>query len=187
MRPAAVDWQALVTRDGPAVWRCAYRLLGHHADAEECFQETFVAAVELSRRQDVPEIRDWRALLLRLATTRALDRLRRRYRRRGRERTAGADEWDALSQAVPGRASTPLEDAESAELAAALRDALAELPGRQGEAFCLHHLEGWSYQDVGRHLALSVDGVGVLLYRARARLRELMSSRRPHGRRAEVC
>jgi RNA polymerase sigma-70 factor (ECF subfamily) len=162
-----VDWDEIMVRDGPAVWRCACRLLGHRADAEDCFQETFVAAVELSRRQ---EVRHWRAMLLRLATTRAVDRLRQRYRRRG-----PADRVDGheLAEAVVDRHTPgPPQDAEAAELAAALRRALAELPGRQSQAFCLHHLEGWSYENVGRHLGLSVDGVGVLLYRARAGLRE---------------
>ncbi len=42
------DWQEILRRDGPAVWQTAYRLLNHRADAEECFQETFL----LARRAD---------------------------------------------------------------------------------------------------------------------------------------
>jgi RNA polymerase sigma-70 factor, ECF subfamily len=47
----------------------------NRADAEECFQEAALAALEFSRRKDVQH---WRALLVRLATARAVDRLRRR-------------------------------------------------------------------------------------------------------------
>ena len=58
------DWAEIIERDGGAVWRTAYRLLGNRADADECFQEVFLAALEVSRREPV---RDWGALLRRLA------------------------------------------------------------------------------------------------------------------------
>ena len=48
------DWPAIVRRHGPTVWRTAYRLLNDHADAADCFQETFLSALEMSRRQKVP-------------------------------------------------------------------------------------------------------------------------------------
>jgi RNA polymerase sigma-70 factor (ECF subfamily) len=158
------DWQDLMQRDGKAVWQTAYRLLGNCADADECFQEAFLAALEVSRREEVTH---WGALLRRLAAVRAVDRLRERYRRRARAQVA---DWDAL----PGPARMPSEVAEDAELRERLRAALACLPPRQAEAFCLHHLENWSYQETALHLGVSVDSVGVLLHRARHRLRELL-------------
>src|SRR5258705_9978452 len=77
-----IDWEGIVSRDGPAVWRTAYRLLGNRADADECFQETFLAALSFSRRSIVD---NWGALLHRLATARAIDRLRQRQRRSTRQ------------------------------------------------------------------------------------------------------
>jgi RNA polymerase sigma-70 factor (ECF subfamily) len=56
-----------------------------------------------------------------------------------------------------------------------LREALARLPARQAEVFCLHCLEGWSYHDIARELGASVDSVGVLLHRARKHLRALLA------------
>ena len=50
------------------------------------------------------------------------------------------------------------------------------MPPNQAEAFCLHHLEEWSYREIAGHLAISVDAVGVLLHRARKRLRERLES-----------
>ena len=38
------DWREILSRDGPAAWRTAYRLLGNRADADECFQEACMAA-----------------------------------------------------------------------------------------------------------------------------------------------
>jgi RNA polymerase sigma-70 factor (ECF subfamily) len=160
------DWAEIIERDGGAVWRTAYRLLGDRADADECFQEVFLAALEVSRRESV---RDWNALLRRLAAARSVDRLRRRYRHGHRRPVA---DWDAL----PGPSPLPSQGAEDAELSESLRAALAGLPPNQAEAFCLHHLEDWSYREIAGHLAISVDAVGVLLHRARKRLRERLES-----------
>jgi RNA polymerase sigma-70 factor, ECF subfamily len=158
------DWQEILCRDGDAVWQTAYRYLGNRADADECFQEAFLAAFEFSRRQ---EVQNWRALLKRLATARAVDRLRRRRHQAGRRE---APDWEAL----PDQAPTPPQVAEDAESSERLRAALAVLPPRQAEAFCLHCLEGFSYQEVAQQMTISVDAVGVLLHRARGRLRQLL-------------
>jgi RNA polymerase sigma-70 factor, ECF subfamily len=160
------DWAKIIERDGGSVWRTAYRLLDNRADADECFQEVFLAALEVSRRESV---RDWSALLRRLATSRAMDRLRRRYRH-GRHRPE--IDWETL----PGPSPLPSQGIEDAELSQSLRAALAGLPPNQADAFCLHHLEDWSYREIAAHLAISVDAVGVLLHRARKRLREVLET-----------
>ena len=161
-----IDWDGIVSRDGPAVWRTVYRLVGNRADAEDCFQETFLSALELFRRQTVHHPH---ALLQRLATARALDRLRRRYRRNRRE--GGAAEWEDLAASGP----LPPELAQASELSDRLREALAALPPKQAQAFCLFHLDGWDYQQIADHLHGTVNAVGVLLHRARRRLRELLA------------
>src|SRR6266403_6184014 len=73
--PEGTDWAALIRRCGPAVWRTAVRLLSNEADAADCFQRTFVSALEVSRKEAV---RNWPALLKRLVTARAIERLRQR-------------------------------------------------------------------------------------------------------------
>src|ERR1700722_20233237 len=84
--PHMTDWQEILSRDGPAVWRTGYRGLVSRRYADECFQEVFVDALVLSRRQ---EIRDWCGLLRRLATVRSIDRLRQRRRSRLRDWVKG--------------------------------------------------------------------------------------------------
>jgi RNA polymerase sigma-70 factor, ECF subfamily len=162
-----VDWDAIVAREGPAVWRTAYRLVGNRADAEDCFQETFLAALPIFRRERVDHPQ---ALLQRLATARALDRLRRRYRRARRESTGVVELGDVHGDELP-----PSQLAESAELSERLRAALAALPPKQAQAFCLFYLDGWDYVRIAGQLAASVSGIGVLLHRARHRLRELLA------------
>lgn len=161
-----VDWDELIRREGPVVWRTIYRLVHNQADADECLQETFVAAVRLSSDQPVA---NWQALLKRLAVARAVDCIRARLRRTRRE-----DITDVATIAAASPA--PHERAEAAELAAALRWALAQVPARSAEIFCLHELEGWSYQDIGDHFSMSTSAVGVQLHRLRGKLQKLLSS-----------
>lgn len=161
------DWDRIVEEHGRLVWRTAYRLLGNHADAGDCFQDTFVSALAVARRQ---RVENWGGLLQRLATARALDRLRNRLRRSGRDGPLD-DEADVLSP-IPG---PPLQ-AEVRELDQRIRRALAGLPAKQAEAFCLHYLEQWSCGEIGRHLGIAPNAVGSLLHRARAGLRETLRS-----------
>jgi len=158
------DWDEIVHRHGPEVWRTAYRLLGDHTEAEDCFQETFLDALRLSRSRLV---RHWSGLLRRLATARAIDGLRRRIRRYARESTVDCD-------MLVGSKLQPADNAVAAELSDRLRCALSQLPDRAAEIFCLHALEGWSYAEVAAELGISVDAVGVALHRARQQLQELL-------------
>ncbi len=154
------DWPEVVRRHGPLVWRTAYRLLNHDADAADCFQRTFLSAVELAAAEPV---RSWPATLARLATARALEQLRARYRAAGRVEGLGAD--------PPGPPADPLDHAAAGELADALRVALAAIDPAQAEVFCLVCLEGLPNTDAADQLGITANHAGVLLHRARAALR----------------
>ena len=167
-----VDWDGIVSREGPGVWRTLYRLLGNRADAEDCFQETFLNAVTLWRRE---RIEYPHAMLQRLATLRALDRLRKRYRRAKRE-TLFDEDFD-----FAGNEPLPHQSAEAAELSDRMRAALSLLPEKQATAFCLFHLDGWDYQQIAAHLKATPNAVGVLLHRARQKLQELLRAHETAG------
>ena len=167
-----VDWAQLVQEHGPLVWQTVYRLVGHGPDAADCFQNTFVAALQLLRREAVLH---WPAVLKRLATTQALDCLRRRTRERS-HRQRLAEEASHL------RVPMPEQTVEQAELAEGVRLALSEIEPRQAEVFCLACLDGWSYQEIGSRMGLTVNHVGVLLSRARAALRERLHAFDPAER-----
>ncbi|MCY2952520.1 MAG: sigma-70 family RNA polymerase sigma factor, partial [Planctomycetota bacterium] len=150
---------------GPLVWKTAYRLLPSEADAADCFQETFISAMEASCRSPV---RHWAGLLQRLAIARALDLLRRRHRQRS-EGLLDRNQPDGSA------ASDPVARAVAVEVGEQLRDAVGQLPNRESEVFCLRFLSELSYQEISVQLEMSIDAVGVALHRARARLRELLS------------
>ena len=164
------DWSQIVQQYGPIVWRTVHRLLNNHADAHDCFQRTFISALELERAE---VIRNWPALLKRLATARALECVRRR--RRESNRLTALPEGSAIDRKGVG----PVKAAEASELAEHLREALADLDPRQAQVFCLACLDGLGYQEIADQLGVTVNHVGVMLNRARATLRERLQAHTP--------
>ncbi len=162
-----IDWQLIVKNHGPVVWQTAYRLVGNAADAADCFQETFVSALEFSRRQ---RVRSFPALLVRLATARAIDRLRQ-HSRQPRLSTGAAD-VAAVASNNPG----PFQEVQTRELAGRLREALGRLPPQEAEVFCLRYLSDMSYRQIAKELGIKTNTAGVMLHRARTKLRDFMES-----------
>ncbi len=158
-----IDWQVIIKNHGPIVWQIAYRLLGNHEDAADCFQETFVSALKFSQRQNV---RNFPALLTRLASARAIDQLRRRFSQ-SQYRTAHAD-WDS----VPCANSGPVQHAQQQELTMQLRKALSQLPPQEAQVFSLRYLNDMSYRQIAKIIGIKTNAAGVLLHRARAKLRK---------------
>ncbi len=68
------DWDRIVERHANRVFRVALRILGSVQDAEEISQDVFTEAFQMHERGP---IQSWAGLLVRLATLRSIDRLRR--------------------------------------------------------------------------------------------------------------
>ena len=158
-----IDWQIIIEKHGTIVWQTAYRLLGNHADASDCFQETFISAMKLSRRQSV---RNFPALLTRLATTRAIDLLRARLRLESNN--SGTD----YSQETINNNPDPVKYVQNKELSIKLKKALVQLPLPEAQVFCMRYLNDMSYRRIAQELGIKTNAVGVLLYRAKDKLRK---------------
>lgn len=160
-----LDWQVIIEEHGQIVWQTAYRLLGNHSETADCFQETFLCALEVAQHQ---RVRSFPALLARLATTRAIDRLRERLRRSRHEH--------GLAERAQARPTGlgPERRAQANELASTLRIALAKLPPQEAKAFCLRYLNDMSYRQIAQELDIKTNAAGVLLHRAKAKLRRLL-------------
>jgi RNA polymerase sigma-70 factor (ECF subfamily) len=158
-----IDWQLIIEEHGSVVWQTAYRLLGNDADAADCFQETFVSALQFCRRQ---QVRNFPALLTRLATARAIDQLRRRFRQSHTEMVPA--DWTALQSTNP----CPAQYVQDKELTDSLRKSLSKLPLQEAQVFCLRYLNDMSYRQIAKELGIKANAAGVLLHRARAKLRE---------------
>jgi len=161
----AIDWPLILSKYGPGVWQTVYRLLGNDADAADCFQETFLCVFEVSRRQ---RVRNFSALLARVATSRAINRLRQRTRQL--QRNGEPAHLAVVANPNPG----PPRQAEDRELAAKLTEALAELPPQEAEAFCLRHFSDMSYRQIAKELGVKTNAAGMLLHRARTKLRNIL-------------
>jgi RNA polymerase sigma-70 factor, ECF subfamily len=160
------DWQVIVERHGALVWQTAYRLLADESDTADCFQETFLAALEVSRRQPVRNIE---ALLTRLATMRAIDRLRQRIRRNQRQSDI-EDRPDLAAGTVD-----PLSQVQDRELGEQLTASLGRLPEQEAGVFCLRYLNDMSYRQIAKEMNIGATYAGVLLHRARTKLRRMLT------------
>jgi RNA polymerase sigma-70 factor (ECF subfamily) len=155
------DWDRIVREHGPLAFATAKRILGHVADAEDVVQD---ALIEAHRTAQSRPIRHWPGFVRRLATCRALDRLRQR-------RNVVSLSGLSLRDAGHG----PPEAAMAKELADRLRQALAQLPGREGEVFCLRYFEDLSYQQIAEILDVQPGAVAQALHKARAKLEALLN------------
>lgn len=165
------DWNQLVEQHSGLVWTTVRRLLDP-PDAADCFQDAFVAALQLAQRRHVE---NWPATLRCLATARAIDRLRRRSR---------------LAQRMNGKAAAldtgsqtgPLAQLVAGELQARARALIARLPPREAEVVCLRHLSELSNAEVADVLGLRAGAVAVLLHKAHRRLQTWLEGEEPRHR-----
>jgi len=147
----------LFTEHGAELLRCAKRVTGSDADAEEAVAEAFLALVRSPRMLD-PR-RDPRPYLRRAVLNRALNQLRRRKRSPG---------------PLPEALAAP--ESRRGDLADRLRRGLARLTPRQAEVFVLRHVEGASSDEIAAELELSPSTVRVHLHQAVRALRALFEN-----------
>lgn len=159
------SWEQIVNEHGPPAFQAAWRILRHPQDCEDVLQEVFF---EAHRVYSASKVMHWRAFLVRLATCRALDALRRR-------RSFSEFEPALLSS----RSSGPEENAMAEEAEMQIRTLIAGLPPRQSEVFCLAHFEELSHDEIAQTLEISVNAVSIALHKARLALRSLLNPQTP--------
>ncbi len=155
------------------VYNLAWRILGESAAAEDVTQETFITAF---RKLSGFRGGSFSAWLLRIATNRCYDELRRRKRRpavslEGEEETAD----DAPQRWLADEAPSPEAQVAARQLDAAIQRCLDALPEPFRLVAVLVDVEGFSYQQAARMLQKPLGTIRSRLARARLRLRECLA------------
>ena len=152
------------------IYRTAYSVTGSRADAEDVLQVVFL---RLLRRGLAPDLeKNPKGYLYRAAINLALDTMRSRKRRR----TESLDRVPAALHVV----AQSLEDDDRRQR---LRDAVAQLRPRAVEILILRYVHEYTDADIARMLGTSRGTIAVSLFRARAKLRKLLSVAAPGGTR----
>ena len=157
-----IDWDRIVADHGPTTLRLACRILGHGPDAEDAVQEAFFQVYRIAQEQTVES---WGGLLHRTVVHRALDRLRRRRRRRA----------ESFADHPTGQADDPQEIAAARELSDRLRRAIGKLPEQQAAVFCLRYFDDLPYGRIAENLGIEVGAVASALHKARGKLKSMLT------------
>src|SRR5262245_11748953 len=157
------DLEGLFREHQDRVFRAAYRVTGSVVDAEDVLQTVFL---RLSRRGDVNLEPNPGSYLHRAAINAALDLMRQR----ARTESIPIDDVAPILAANPS--FSPELQQRNRELRDCLRRAISKLGEKSAEMFVLKYYEGYENTEIPRLMGTSAMVVGVLLHRARARVKK---------------
>jgi RNA polymerase sigma factor (sigma-70 family) len=159
---------ALMARHRDAVYRLARGHVGDGDEALDITQETFVAAFAALARYD--GTRPFRVWIVRIALNKCRDWARRRAVRRFFAFAKPLD--DALH--IAAFDATPEEAAHSHREVARINAAIAMLPANLKDVLLLRTIEQMSQAKAAQVLGVTQKAVETRLYRARAKLTEIL-------------
>lgn len=154
------------------VYSTAMRIIGNEAQAQDLAQEVFLKAYEnFDQLQASPKASGWLKTVARHSSINHLMRYRRRWRFFSE---LGGDTDTAAELDIP-TPDTLLADIAAEHRAQLIERALQRLPDRQRVPLVLYHFEELSYEEIARHLQISLAKVKIDLLRARAALAKLLA------------
>ncbi|MEO7804294.1 MAG: RNA polymerase sigma factor, partial [Actinomycetota bacterium] len=144
-------------------------LVGNPDDAADVTQETYIKLLRTIKQfRGDSKFSTW---LYRVTSNLAISSLRKRSRRAPE---ISIDEADWL-QFPAGRASQPEPVAENNRLRERLDRALMQLPAGYRTVVVLKDIYGFSLEEIGKQAGITEGAAKVRLFRARQRLREMLS------------
>jgi RNA polymerase sigma-70 factor (ECF subfamily) len=161
------ELEAVVRQHARFVYQVAYLLLRNHHDAEDSTQETFMRVWRYRKR--LPEARDLKAWLARIAWRVALDR------RKNSAEISLADAAEAVFKLyAAGESAEKIAGAK--QMAVLLNQLIATLPGKLRDPMLLSLDQELTQAEIGRVLNIPESSVRTRLFRARQMLRQKLSS-----------
>ncbi len=167
-----VAFNRLVVQYQELVFNVAYRIMGDPAAAEDVAQETFITAYQSLRTFRGGSFKSW---LIRVATNRCYDELRRHKRRPQSSLDEMMDENESLAF-LRSPQDTPETHRQRVELALTIERCLKDLPDDQRIVTVLSDVEGYDYQEIATITRVSLGTVKSRISRARAKLRDCLQS-----------
>ena len=166
--PEAV--RSLYERYSPRVYAVVRRVVGDAHLAEDCAQEVWIRVFKAlgSFRGDA-RFSTW---VHRIAVNAALQEVRGSEARRRREERAVSD------RVVEPPSGDPL-------LRRNLERALDRLPAGMRRVIILHDVEGYTHEEIGRMLGIASGTSKSQLFKARAKMREMLTAKRDAPRYGE--
>ena len=159
-RQGTATFQRLLGELRPKLHRYCARMTGSVIDGEDVVQDALMKAVEAyPNSEPIEDVEGW---LFRIAHNAALDFLRRRARHDAAH--AGED---------PDMIGDPTSGAVDRQSAAASLRTFMRLPVAQRSTVILKDVLGYSLEEIGHVMAISLPALKAHLHRGRGRLREL--------------
>ena len=183
---AVLEMKEVLSLRLPSFYRCALRLLGNAADAEDAVQEALLAAYRhIHQFRGQSQMTTWLTTIVRNC---ALMQLRKRPRQNHLsldEQTGGETKYFAWERLADTRPS-PEEECRNLELIARLHKCAVRLSPSLRRTFQLRVLMGFSILETARILGLPRGTVKAQLARARAKIaRHMPPALGPRSRRAQ--
>lgn len=154
----------------PSFYRCAFRLLGNTADAEDAVQEALLAAFKhIGQFRGQSQLATWVTTIVRNCALMQLRKRRRQFHfaldeQLGEEQSRSL--WEGLADERPG----PEEEFRNSELTARLRRGTKLLSPILRRTFQLRVVDGLSIFETARILGVPNGTVKAQLARARAKI-----------------
>jgi RNA polymerase sigma-70 factor, ECF subfamily len=171
---AVRELQAVLSLRLPSFYRCALRLLGNAADAEDAVQEALLAAYKhIDQFRGQSQMSTW---LTAIVSNCARMQLRKRPRQvhMPLEEQIGEEQEYFLCERLADGGPSPEDECRSSELAAHLRKCTALLTPSLRKTFQLRVVDGLSVFETAQVLGLPHGTVKAQLARARRKLARYM-------------
>lgn len=165
-RAVSESVEALVHEHARMVFKIAYSVLRHHADAEDVAQEVFLRVLRHAKELD--RVRNQRAWIAKIAWRTAVDRAKRREQPQ-EEVTSAIEDLRADRIGM----DDSLAEKQRMEL---LRGMIATLPADLREPLVLSTVQEMSNSDIAEVLAIPEASVRTRMARARTMLRKKLKS-----------
>ena len=161
------SFTSLVDTVRDRLYRLALRMVGDDGEAQDVVQEVLISSWQ--RQEEIVQLDNPPAWMMRMTHNRAIDRLRSRRARTNYEGAAAAPDRTQL---------TPHRLVESEDTLSHIHRQIARLSPEQQSVLQLREVEGLSYREISEATGLSLDQVKVYLHRGRKQLRQLLLQER---------